>query len=407
MDYVNILCTSDLHGYVEGIRGKAGFYETLQELKKEYPHSLLIDNGDYLSGSRLATYLNIMEEGRPLVDMANRIGYDVMIPGNHEFDLGIDRLMGVRDAFRGSYLCCNLMDRKGEYIFKPWCLLKNGGLKIGIIGLVTGNLSQLTEVENLEGVHVIRPVLALKDLLPQIRGKADLVILCYHGGIEREMQSGKWTQYDTGEDEAYRLIETFPEIDGLICGHQHREEAGCKNNTLYVQPGYGGTSIGRLFFSKEGGRILRRKAELIHAADHRQTAGAAERPLLQWDEGYQRWKLGIPDLSHLPSFIERHFSCDGFLFEVRETTREGFYNSFSAPYHVSLYQFSDAEWKEILELYEKTDPDGKLLMREREEPGKQWHRILSNIQTLPYDRIIQRFFINFPDTYEMELFRKG
>lgn len=403
MKQIDIFCTSDIHGFLEGVDGRKGVYQTLSEIKKEYPDRIFIDNGDYFSGSRMASYFNSQKESKPLLYLANQMGFDVMVPGNHDFDLGVSRLKELSLKATASYVCANLLDQKGEYVFKPWCIIDRGGFRVGIIGLVTGNLSQLTDVANLEGNHIVRPLLTLKNLIPKIRCQVDLLIVSYHGGMERDMRSGKWTQYDTGEDEAYKMIEEFPEIDSMICGHQHRIEAGCKNKTLYIQPGFGGRSIGRLSFTSVEEEPLLKEVELIHAPQREAQDSVPGILTRQWGNEYQVWCGEQMDLCYFEHFIRKHFPCDGYLLEIERGTRNEFYNSFTAPHHVSMYQFSKEEWEEIYSTYQDLDESGKIFIERREIPDKRWYRILSNIQTLPYDRLIHRYLQNIPDIYEMEL----
>lgn len=52
------------------------------------------------------------------------------------------------------------------------------------------------------------------------------MIVAYHGGFERDLQTGLPTESLTGENEAYQLVEEYKDyIDALVTGHQHREIA--------------------------------------------------------------------------------------------------------------------------------------------------------------------------------------
>ena len=50
---------------------------------------LLVDNGDSIQGEPLGT----ITKGGADIEPMNLPGYDVVIPGNHEFDYGMDRFM--------------------------------------------------------------------------------------------------------------------------------------------------------------------------------------------------------------------------------------------------------------------------------------------------------------------------
>ena len=54
---------------------------------------------------------------------------------------------------------------------------------------------------------------------------ADVIIGVYHGGFERDLETGELTEDDTGENQAYRMVKEIEGLDILITGHQHRSIA--------------------------------------------------------------------------------------------------------------------------------------------------------------------------------------
>ena len=94
-----IFCTNDVHGGVEhghyGDGGTNGLsYGSAAELKASAGKNkaLLVDAGDHTSGSSYANYDN----GKTLVTAMKAAGYDFAIPGNHEFDVGVDYFKEIR-----------------------------------------------------------------------------------------------------------------------------------------------------------------------------------------------------------------------------------------------------------------------------------------------------------------------
>ncbi|MEJ7506369.1 bifunctional metallophosphatase/5'-nucleotidase, partial [Staphylococcus warneri] len=79
-------------------------------------------------------------------------------------------------------------------------------------------------------------VQTLKSELPTLREKSDIVVVSYHGGFERDLDSGIPTEALTGENEGYDILSQFSDnIDVLITGHQHRDIATIKNQTAIIQ----------------------------------------------------------------------------------------------------------------------------------------------------------------------------
>lgn len=72
--------------------GAAPLAGLVQALRAGATHHLTISSGDMIGGTPLVSALFRHES---TVDIANRIGVDIAIPGNHEFDAGRQELLRV------------------------------------------------------------------------------------------------------------------------------------------------------------------------------------------------------------------------------------------------------------------------------------------------------------------------
>lgn len=96
---------------------------------------LLLHAGDYSQGTSYFTELG----GDIEIDLINAMKYDVVTLGNHEFDNGIDELARRLDNLRCPVVCANYDFSElvlGKYV-KPYAIVRKGGMKIGVIGLLT------------------------------------------------------------------------------------------------------------------------------------------------------------------------------------------------------------------------------------------------------------------------------
>lgn len=96
---------------------------------------LLLHAGDYSQGTSYFTELG----GDIEIDLINAMKYDVVTLGNHEFDNGIDELARRLGNLRCPVVCANYDFSKlvlGKYV-KPYTIVRKGGMKIGVIGLLT------------------------------------------------------------------------------------------------------------------------------------------------------------------------------------------------------------------------------------------------------------------------------
>ena len=75
-------------GVDEGF-GYAGVYQIRQNLEAQGYNTVLVDDGDAIQGEAIG----MMTQGEAVIDIMNAAGYDVAIPGNHEFDYGVDRFL--------------------------------------------------------------------------------------------------------------------------------------------------------------------------------------------------------------------------------------------------------------------------------------------------------------------------
>ena len=126
-----ILFTSDVHCGIDQGWGYAGLYAVKQYLS-ENNHVLLVDDGDAIQGEPIGT----MTTGEGIIDIMNAVGYDIAIPGNHEFDYGMDRFLELTQKANFPYLSCNF-NKEGELIFKPYIIKEFDGVKIAFVGVTT------------------------------------------------------------------------------------------------------------------------------------------------------------------------------------------------------------------------------------------------------------------------------
>ena len=73
--------------------GYAGLKQVRDTLEAEGYETLLVDDGDSIQGEVLGT----LTKGEAIIDLMNDVGYDVAIPGNHEFDYGMERFLELTD----------------------------------------------------------------------------------------------------------------------------------------------------------------------------------------------------------------------------------------------------------------------------------------------------------------------
>lgn len=297
---VTLLVTSDIHGYIRGtneLTGEAtadGFARVATYIKKRKkidPNLILIENGDFLEGSMLANTLATHQDKwsiHPFIQLVNQLNYDSAVPGNHEFNYGINYLKKALKGLNAPYLAANIVLENGETCWEAYQIVERKGIRIAIVGLVTSYVTRWEKVENINGLRFLDPILTAKKWVPFIQEteQPDLIVLAYHGGLERDLVTGEATEYMTGENVGYRLATEIPGINGVITGHQHRTLAGAVNGVPLLQPGTRGASIGEMSFElqqkEQKWHVKSAKAQTISLASEKEDT-AVLKEIEEWE----------------------------------------------------------------------------------------------------------------------------
>lgn len=124
----------EAQGGMGGVIERAAYVDSVRTAVGK-KNVLLLHAGDFSQGTSYFTELG----GDIEIDLINAMKYDVVTLGNHEFDNGIDELARRLDNLRCPVVCANYDFSElvlGKYV-KPYAIVRKGGMKIGVIGLLT------------------------------------------------------------------------------------------------------------------------------------------------------------------------------------------------------------------------------------------------------------------------------
>lgn len=245
-DTITLLYTSDMHGHWTRADGQSGgslacAAQYAANIRNSHKHVWMIDNGDLLQGTPLASHVaqNEGECGAEMVgDLLRASGVDMAVPGNHDFDYGIPYLKGVIASSSCVWLAANVRHRSGKRLAESCHIKEFGARRIAFIG-VTTRVPAWQYPDRLEGWEWHDEVLTVKAIVDHIRSNVDAVVVCYHGGVEREGAPDQ-------ENAALRMAREVEGIDVLLTGHQHDRFVRREGKTLMLQPGSHGTDIGEV-----------------------------------------------------------------------------------------------------------------------------------------------------------------
>lgn len=178
---LRIIYTSDMQGQITYSDGQYAGYEKVaalsHKLSSEGDHVLLLDAGNCLGDSVIAE----MDNGQSILSLMNTMQYDAMVPGPMDFVYGADTLSSLRSKASFPFLAANITKADGSTVFENYKILNINSVRIGVIGVITG-LSQ-TQAQK-SSLTVADPVETVKNVLSQMSGKTDAVIVLTYTGSE-------------------------------------------------------------------------------------------------------------------------------------------------------------------------------------------------------------------------------
>lgn len=249
---LTILHTNDTHSQIEPLaqgttNGNKGGYARrmglIEQERQQDPELLLFDAGDFSQGT---PYFNFFR-GRIEVGGLNRMQYDAVTLGNHEFDNGVDSLAALLKMATFSVVCANydVADTPLEGIVKPYTIIERKGIRIGVIGLGIAP-DELIAPVNFAPLKWNNPLPIANDIAAHLRNNehCQAVICLSHLGTEVKNSDSpicdRW------------LAANSRNIDIIIGGHTHKviEDLYVKNldgkPVLLCQMGKSGVNLGKI-----------------------------------------------------------------------------------------------------------------------------------------------------------------
>ncbi|MEG2697182.1 MAG: bifunctional UDP-sugar hydrolase/5'-nucleotidase, partial [Cetobacterium sp.] len=236
---VKIISSSDVHGriipweysgdsYVSGSFSQIDTYVSKE--KKTNPNVILVDTGDAIQDNSVEKFSKVFPN--PVSQVMNIMGYDIFVPGNHEFNFGLDILTKYIDNFKGKSLASNLYYKKdGKEFLEGSTIIEKDGIKIGFIGVTTPLITQFeADTGNVKDLNVINPLKSVKEEVESLKGKVDAIVLIAHMGYDNENSIPGSGVKD--------IATAIPEIDVILSGHAHKEISSKNENGVLITAPY-------------------------------------------------------------------------------------------------------------------------------------------------------------------------
>jgi len=257
---LTILHTNDMHAAylaskAEWLDGEPeiGGFEALSyyvnDQRQDNPDALLLDAGDLMTGSMICDIEYEGAKGGALIEMMNIMGYDGMVPGNHEFDISVTNFKALEEIADFPIICANMKKNNILVADEPYHIYDVGGLNVGVIGITYHTMKGMVSDPNLEGFESFEPQSIVDSLVAEIDPVTDVIIVLSHMGL----------QYDR------KLAGETKGIDLIVGGHTHDvlREPELVNGVIIVQAGSKCRYLGRIDLTVDADSVVDYKGELI------------------------------------------------------------------------------------------------------------------------------------------------
>ena len=196
-----ILHTNDNHGrFWENSDGEYGMAarKTLidsirTEVSKNGGQTLLLSGGDINTGVPESD----LQDAIPDFTGMNKIGYDAMAVGNHEFDNPLSILDMQRRLAEFPMLAANIYRKnadgtQGERYFEAYKVFDMNGLKVAVIGLTTEDTIKIGNPEYVSDLVFTDPKVEVAKVIKEIKDAkaADIIFATTHMGHYADGQNG-------------------------------------------------------------------------------------------------------------------------------------------------------------------------------------------------------------------------
>lgn len=315
---VTILQTNDIHGSVEpytekdgskygGMAMIGGIVRAIREGTTERYGTragvLVVDAGDQFQGTLISNF----NEGELMFSLMNQIGYDAVVPGNHDYDFGpvgwledqVTPQTGDQDP-RGAllklkkmanfplisantYFKDSIQDAQGRPVkvkgvncapvaagsaidwskaqrpefLAPYEIKKAGEVRVALIGIDNPTTPETTTPANVSDLCFRDKVETYMEIRRALEGKADVFVAVIHDGdIQGETHASDFVRA--------LLSQSFQgsAVDAVVAGHTHQVNDLNIEGVPMIQSASGARMFGRidLIWNAKTGRVDRQKS---------------------------------------------------------------------------------------------------------------------------------------------------
>lgn len=250
---LTILHVNDTHGRYNYEEGKVIGYPKARTIIDQYKANgptIALDSGDATHGTNFAT----LSQGESIVKLLDLAGFSAIVPGNHDFNYGKDRLIELSSMGTNlKYISANIKKTdSGENLLPAYEIFDVDGIKVGVFGLSTPETVYKSHPNNTRGLNFDDVVNSAKNSIEELKAQgAQAIILLSHLGTDQASEVNTFTLLDQ--------LSNKSDIDVVIDGHSHSlyENGYDYNGTFIASTGYHFQNMGvtTITFKADGSKV--------------------------------------------------------------------------------------------------------------------------------------------------------
>lgn len=153
-----------------GLARRAAFIDALETT---HPHTVLLDAGNLFTDPAKGS----IDQSRFVAEQTAKMGYQVVGVGPYEIGHGADAVRRIAASTGLSFVSANLADANADLLFEPYRIVEENGVKIAVTSVYDPALVTAPYDAKVEGLQALPPLETLRNWLPELNAKADLVVV--------------------------------------------------------------------------------------------------------------------------------------------------------------------------------------------------------------------------------------
>jgi 5'-nucleotidase len=214
------LCREEPVADVECTGGIARLATAVRELRQANANTLLVDAGDMGRGTDYDTYFR----GTLGAELMSAIGYDAMVPGNHEFDWGVEGFLRFSQRTNFPFVAANVrtedVPELANKMFRS-VTLAVGGEQVGVVGVTVPEMYERSEPGALLGFTAAASAVQFEVDALTAQGVNKIIVLSHLGYYPDR-----------------RLAQELSDVDLIVGGHSHVLLSNSDPKALAPSPDY-------------------------------------------------------------------------------------------------------------------------------------------------------------------------